>query len=351
MSVDAIDWDIAQWIGERLAGSAPSIGSALPNMAELADGFARSVSEYSGLAAPAALPPLEAVDRPLWIAANLAAMRPLLEPFAAKRLGGTHRSGAPLARAARGASALLLGAQVGAIVGLLSQRVLGQYDVALLDEQAPPRLLLVAPNLAQTARTLKLDRDELTRWVAIHELTHAVQFESAGWLRAYLGGLLSELIERMQVRIAPADLLRAMRPGGIATMIERLARGEVLRVSLGEGRWSIVERMQSAMSLIEGHAEHVMDAVGAELLPSLPQLRRALDRRRRQARPLPWRVLERLLGLEMKMRQYEVGRRFCDEVVAARGSQALALAFASAESLPSAQELEQPARWLARVTR
>ncbi|HLI31389.1 MAG TPA: zinc-dependent metalloprotease [Solirubrobacteraceae bacterium] len=347
--MDAIDWDIAQWIGERLAGTAAPTLGALPDMRELASGFARSVSDYSGLAPPAQLPPLEAVDRSVWIAANLAAMRPLLEPFAARRLGRTPRKAAPLMRAARGASALLLGAQVGAILGMLSQRVLGQYDVALLDESAPPRLLLVAPNLMQTARTLKLDREELTRWVAIHELTHAVQFTSASWLRDYLGGLIRELIERMQVSVAPADVLRAMRPGGVATMIERLARGEVLRVTLGESRWSLVERMQSAMSLIEGHAEHVMDAVGADLLPSLPRLRSALDQRRRQSRPLPWRVLERLLGLEMKMRQYEVGRRFCDEVVAARGSKALALAFAAPEALPTAAELAEPARWLARI--
>jgi putative hydrolase len=131
-------------------------------------------------------------------------------------------------------------------------------------------------------------------------------------------------------------------------MVERARRGELLRLTLGEDRWALVERMQAAMSLIEGHAEHVMDAIGVEVLPSLPRLRAALNHRR-EHRGLPWRVLERLLGLELKMRQYETGRRFCDAVVDAGGPQALALAWSGPDALPTPAELEQPSLWIARV--
>jgi putative hydrolase len=110
----------------------------------------------------------------------------------------------------------------------------------------------------------------------------------------------------------------------------------------------LVERMQSAMSLIEGHAEHTMDAVGAEVLPSLPRLRQAMTRRRSQ-KGLPWRVLEKLLGLELKMRQYEAGKRFCDAIVAEGGPQLLARVWRGPEALPSAEELEHPALWSARI--
>jgi putative hydrolase len=134
----------------------------------------------------------------------------------------------------------------------------------------------------------------------------------------------------------------------LADLIAKARNGELLRITLGEDRWQLVERMQATMSLVEGHAEHVMDAVGAELLPSLPRLRAAMTRRR-QTRPLPWRVLERLLGLELKMRQYEVGRRFCDTVVSEAGPAALAPAWRSPEGLPSAAELQAPLRWLART--
>ena len=261
---------------------------------------------------------------------------------------------------------------------MLSQRVLGQYDLALLDASVKPRLLLLAPNLAQAARTLGVDRDELVLWVSIHEITHAVQFAGAPWLREYLGGMLKELIDGLQVTIAgkaagepeteeQANGGNGKRDGGLAAcrssptwasgspiwgelreIVERARRGELLRLTLGEDRWQLVERMQAAMSLIEGHAEHTMDAIGAEVLPSLPRLRKAMNHRR-ENRGLPWRVLERLLGLELKLRQYETGRRFCDAVVEAGGPQALALAWSGPETLPTPAELEDPSLWIARM--
>jgi putative hydrolase len=402
----AIDWDTAQRIGELIAGSPPYGGPAGRSVQPLAHEFARRVGEYTGLDLPAELPPLEMIDRPTWIAANLLTMRPLLDPLL-ERLrgesklaehtgergegdtdrerdgedrepnapgsgyGGEDESGiagllsGPLRSASgslRSASGHLLGAQLGAVTGMLSQRVLGQYDVSLLDASAPPRLLLLAPNLAAAARNLGVDRDELIAWVAIHEITHAVQFSGAPWLREHLGGMLRELLEGLQLSAAegasngggfgwlrdPGALLDRARDGELRALIDRARRGELLRLGLGDERWRIVERMQATMSLIEGHAEHTMDAVGAELLPSLPRLRAAMTRRR-ESRGLPWRVLERLLGLELKLRQYEVGRHFCDAVVHAGGPETLAVAWRSPAELPTTQELAEPSLWLQRV--
>ncbi len=359
-----------------MAGSPPFGGVRSASVEPLVREFAGKVGAYSGLSSSTELPALELVDRPGWIAANLRSMRPLLAPITEPMEGGKGLFAGPL----RSVSGLLLGVQVGALTGMLSQRVLGQYDLALLDASVSPRLLLLAPNLAQAARTLGVDRDELVLWVSIHEITHAVQFAGAPWLRDHLGGMLKELIEGLQVtitggssedRAANGDGAedgngkrggRAPSLGGWASnlggwelnlgelreMVERARRGELLRLTLGEDRWALVERMQAAMSLIEGHAEHTMDAVGAEVLPSLPRLRAAVNRRR-ESRGLPWRVLERLLGLELKLRQYELGRRFCDAVVDAGGPQTLALAWSGPDALPSPAELEQPALWIARV--
>src|SRR5207302_10860334 len=161
--------------------------------------FAQRVGAYSGLPVPheGELPPLEVVDRPAWIAANLSSMRPLLGPLS-ERLGD---GAGPLSGPLRALSGFLLGAQVGALTGVLSQRVLGQYELALLDATAPPRLLLLAPNLALTARNLGVDRDELVLWVSIHEITHAVQFGAAPWLREHLAGMIRELIDGLQVTL------------------------------------------------------------------------------------------------------------------------------------------------------
>ena len=370
--VDVIDWGAAQRIGELIAGSPPFGGVRAASVEPLAREFAGQVGAYSGLRIGGDLPVLELVDRPGWIAANLRTMQPMLAPLTESLDIGK----GPLAAPLRSASGLLLGAQVGALAGMLSQRVLGQYDLSLLDDSVTPRLLLLAPNLAQAARNLGVDRDELVLWVSIHEITHAVQFSGAPWLRDYLGGMLKELIDGLRMSISggsadgksgadgagengadrspggwTAKLPKlgdwASNPAQLREMLERARRGELLRLSLGEDRWRLVERMQAAMSLIEGHAEHTMDAIGAEVLPSLPRLRKALNRRR-ESRGLPWRVLERLLGLELKLRQYETGRRFCDAVVKAGGPRALALAWSGPDALPSPAELERPALWIAR---
>jgi coenzyme F420 biosynthesis associated uncharacterized protein len=368
--VDVIDWGTAQRVGELVAGSPPFGGVRSTSVEPLTREFAGKVGAYSGLRSSSELPALELVDRPGWIAANLKSMRPLLAPITEPLADGKGLFAGPL----RSVSGLLMGVQVGALTGVLSQRVLGQYDLALLDASVTPRLLLLAPNLAQAAHALGVDRDELVLWVSIHEITHAVQFTGAPWLREYLGGMLKELIEGLQVTITgrpgeqddgassdgAGDDANGRRAGWmpgmpklpdateLRDMVERARRGELLRLTLGEDRWALVERMQAAMSLIEGHAEHVMDAIGADVLPSLPRLRAALNHRR-EHRGLPWRVLERLLGLELKMRQYETGRRFCDAVVDAGGPQALALAWSGPEALPTPAELEQPSLWIARV--
>jgi coenzyme F420 biosynthesis associated uncharacterized protein len=373
--VDTIDWSTAQRVGDLIAGSrmgsppaqsppdqnppAQAIGESVW---PLALEFARRVSAYSGLALPEELPPLEAVDRSGWIAANLQTMRPVLESLASRSASAQprrirfsqRRPGqdlGPLYDALGAAGGLLLGAQVGAMAGLLSQRVLGQYDLALLDSTVAPRLLLVAPNLAQAARNMQVDREQLIAWVTIHELTHALQFSGAPWLREHLGGILRELVEGLRVTVSLGALARFPGAREARWLAERLRRGELVRLTLGEERWQLMERLQATMSLVEGHAEHVMDAVGAEVLPSLPRLRAAMTRRR-VTRGLPWRVLERVMGLELKMRQYEDGRRFCDAVVLAGGDQGasiLARAWRSAEDLPTAAELRAPEAWLARV--
>jgi uncharacterized protein (DUF2342 family) len=380
----AIDWQTAQRVGELMAGSAPTGRMPVRSVQPLAHDFAQRVSEYTGLELSRELPPLETVDRPGWIAANLRTMRPLLESMERPKQDENGSRGL-LSGPLETVSGHMLGAQLGAVTGLLSQRVLGQYDISLLDPSATPRLLLLEPNLLAASRTLQVDREQLLAWVAIHEITHAVQFSGAPWLQDHLAGLLRELLQGLQVALGgssgetsgetsgesspaageatagepgqsgggrfpdPRELLRRAREGELQALIERARHGELLRLTLGEDRWQLVERMQATMSLIEGHAEHTMDAVGAEVLPSLPRLRTAMNRRR-ESRGLPWRVLERLLGLELKMRQYEAGRSFCDYVVEQAGVETLALAWRSPAELPSGQEIAQPAQWLARMS-
>ena len=196
---------------------------------------------------------------------------------------------------------------------------------------------------------MAVDEDELLRWVALHEVTHALQFAGVPWLREHLGGLLRSLIGSLEVGLDPSRLLRLptrrrpARPGA-----RRCPPEGCSRFVAGPEQLALLDRMQSTMAVLEGHAEHVMDAVGAEVLPALPRLRAAMTRRRASQSPA-CRVLARVLGLEMKMRQYESGKRFCDGVVELGGPAALERVWASPEALPTPAELSDPAAWMRRT--
>jgi coenzyme F420 biosynthesis associated uncharacterized protein len=341
-----IDWGIAQTVAGVVAGGSDRYAArARPDdLDRRAEDLARRVCAYTGLFPVEALPRPEVVDRRSWIAANHESMRPLLDPVMERVGSGLGPLSAPVS-AVTGA---LLGAQVGLLTGLLAQRVLGQYELALLDATGPARVLLIAPNLCEAAVTLHVDHDELVTWVTAHEVTHAVQFGSVSWLRGHVGGLLRLLLDSLDVSVAPGALVRRPEGDDVRGLVDAVRHGDVLRFMLGPERQDLLDRVQAVMSLIEGHAEHVMDAVGAEVVPSLDRLRAALTHRR-ETRSTLWRLLERLLGLDMKLRQYEVGRTFCDAVVERGGMPALNRAWDAPQALPTLTELHDPAAWLNRT--
>jgi coenzyme F420 biosynthesis associated uncharacterized protein len=342
-----IDWGLAERVGGFVAGE-PEGGMELAGDLDAFTGDAVTrVTAYTGLHPARAIPAPEAIGRRAWLTANLASMRTLMAPVDAKlresAAGGG--LGAPL----KAVGGVLLGAEVGGLVGYLAQRVLGQYELVLLDAASPERLLFVAPNLRDAAARLEVDEADLVAWVAFHEVTHAVQFTSVPWLKDHLGGLLRRLLDTVDVQVDPQAIVRLPSTGDLRALVERLREGGLVTLMAGPERMAIIDEMQAAMAVVEGHAEHVMDAVGADALDSLDELRAALDRRRDE-KPPAVRLLEKLLGLELKMRQYQLGKSFCDAVVDLGGIEALNRVWSGPEALPSLAELEAPARWLSRTS-
>jgi putative hydrolase len=193
-----IDWSLSRRIAAAVSGEPPPSPPrpGLPELAAEAEGL---VSSYAQLQPPAPLPPPELVDRRQWIEANLRSLPSILEPLV-DRLG---EGAGPLAPALRTGAETLMAAEVGVLMGYVSRRVLGQYEVVILDPQAQPRLLFVGPNLDDAARQLPADPDELLRWVALHEVTHAVQFSAVSWLRPHLADLIEELVGSLEVSVDP----------------------------------------------------------------------------------------------------------------------------------------------------
>ncbi len=338
-----IDWTIAARIGAYVAGDPPGGTALAGDLVAMSDDARERVALYTELDPMRAIPAPEAVDRKAWMDANLRTMKVVMQPIVEKldkpgALGGLQKA----------VGGLLAGAEVGGLLGLLSQRVLGQYDLVLLDPTAQDRLLFVAPNLREAAQRLEVDEEQLVRWMAIHEMTHAVQFTAVPWLREHLGGLLRSLLESVDVKVNLAEMLRVPSPNDLRGLLERVNRGGLITLAAGPERMALLDQIQAAMAVVEGHAEHVMDAVGADVLDSLDDLREALTKRRKESPPA-FKLLAKLLGLEMKMRQYEQGRAFCDAVVEAGGISALNRVWDGPGFLPTLGELDAPHRWLERT--
>jgi coenzyme F420 biosynthesis associated uncharacterized protein len=217
-----------------------------------------------------------------------------------------------------------------------------------MDPASVPRLLFVAPNIENAAVRLDADREELLAWIAFHEVTHAVQFGGVPWLRPHVSGLLRELMATLDVSVDPRALLHVPSAADVRERVGAIREDGLLGIVAGPGRREILDRMQAVMAVIEGHAEHVMDVVGASALSSLDELRTALDRRRQERSPL-LALLDRLIGLDAKLRQYEVGKAFCDAVVASAGPGGLHRVFEGPDMLPSLAELKDPDAWMERV--
>jgi coenzyme F420 biosynthesis associated uncharacterized protein len=281
------------------------------------------------------------------VASNVQAMRLLLDPV----LESTGKSLGPLKPALQLAFGLVVSTEVGVVLGYLAQRVLGQYELVLLDEAVanrPPRLLFVLPNLGQAVRSFDADEKEFVTWVTLHEVTHAVQFAGVPWLHAHVAGLVRELLASAEVRIDAPRKLRVPTTDEIRRTVNALRHGDLISIVTTQTERETLDRVQAVMAVIEGHAEHVMDAVAPDLVPSLPRLRAGIDRRRRSQSGLN-RIVARLLGMDLKLRQYEQGKQFCDAVVREAGVGALHHVFSSPEALPTLDELSNARAWLERT--
>jgi coenzyme F420 biosynthesis associated uncharacterized protein len=379
-----IDWDLAISTGVRFARQGPqvSLADARAVVAELRGLTAvvqQPVREVTGLTSQSSAGPVAVVDRAGWIRANVGGFRVVLEPLAEKL--AERSNSVPAAGSVVGAvGSRVTGVQAGLILAYLSSRVLGQYELFLppangaaatngsspngdaqaaaadgaadadADADAPSvgRLTLVAPNIVMVERELGVNTHDFRRWVCLHEETHRVQFTSVPWLREYVQGMMTEFL-----------LASDLDPGAIVERL-RAAAGAVAGAVRGGDGESLVEAMQTpaqralldkltaVMTLVEGHGDYVMDAVGPQVVPSVADIRERFNARRGSAGRME-QILRRILGIDLKMKQYAEGSRFVRTVVEEAGMAGFNRVWTSPETLPTRTELAHPADWLARV--
>jgi coenzyme F420 biosynthesis associated uncharacterized protein len=342
-----VDWSMAERVAHALSGTGPRWDGTEEELRSESARAAELVRRYTGLKPKGGVPPAELVDRDEWVEVNLETFRELstkVEGHLQERMKDSNgRSG--LQRTIVGAAT---GAEIGLAVGYLSQRVIGQYDVALIGPARAPRLLFVGPNLSAARSRLEVDRDLFLRWIALHETTHAVHFAAVPWLREHIGGIAEELFEKAAIEVKPGEFLGKLARTNPRELVRSATNGELATLLWPEPQRRLVEKLTATMTLVEGYAEHVMDAVGDQLDPGYIDLRRALDRDR-DRRGLLDSIVSKVLGLDMKLAQYRRGKAFADEVVRSHGIRTLNRAWSETDALPRPDELDSPAEWVDRV--
>ena len=350
-----IDWDLAVSTASRLAGPGPVITrpDADAVVAELkadADRSTGLVRDFTGLEATERTAPVLVVDRTGWVQANADGFADLMGPLVEKMQS---RKGAP-GPVTEAVGSKVTGMEVGGLLGFMASKVLGQFDPFYsgpgLDGSTPStgRLLLVAPNIVHVENELEVDRTDFRLWVCLHEETHRVQFTAVPWMRDHIKSEIDAMIGA--VDLDPGKVASML--GDAARRVGDLVRGDddtsLLDLFATPEQRVVMERLTGVMSLLEGHADVVMDGVGPSVIPSVDDIRAKFNRRRKGAGYVD-RILRRLLGMDAKMAQYRDGAAFVHAVVDRVGMADFNAVWAEPANLPSKAEIGDPQAWVRRV--
>jgi coenzyme F420 biosynthesis associated uncharacterized protein len=346
---DPIAWDLAERVAVRVAGREPLASSYYfdslqPDFEQLTAEAEELVAVETGLRSLAGPARARVTDRAGWIRANIASFRRLLRPLT-ERLGPS-LAASPIAPVGRAVA----GAQLGALLGWMSTRVLGQYDLLLVEDEVPEDqdlVYYVGPNVLALEKRFAFPPREFRLWLALHETTHRAQFTGIPWMRHHYLGLVESSLsaDNLDARRLIEGLRRAAEEvrGGHNPLDE----GGLVALLAGPEQLAVIQQVQGLMSLLEGHGDITMDRAGAGRIPSAERFQRVLRQRRVQRGPA--RLLALLVGLEAKLKQYERGEQFIEAVENAGGPELLARAWEGPEFLPSLAEIREPQLWVARV--
>ena len=337
-----VDYDLAVSTARRLAPAPPQVswaeaGEIVAELRGLAIRAEEHVRGVTGLVPPGEVLEATVVDRAGWAAANVQGFQVILEPLTRKL-----EEKSPNAVAAA-VTAKVAGVQMGSVLAWLSSKVLGQYE-AFTAEGTPGRLILVAPNIVETERRLEVDPHDFRLWVALHEVTHRTQFTAVPWMHDHVRAEIGALVQATQLD-DPAQLVERIK--AIATNVPR--GGSVVELLQTPEQKVILDRVTAFMSLLEGHAEHVMDGVGPSVVPSVQQIRRKFDERRKEHGGLVDRILRKLLGMDLKALQYAEGKKFVDTAVRELGMSGFNRVWESPATLPTREEIRDPMAWVRRI--
>ncbi len=304
------------------------------------------IEDYAHTPFPRHLDTVNVVSRMDWVDANILSFQQLFGPIE-KLYQDAARNTSAFNQAVQGAiSQTVLSAEVGILLGYLARRVLGQYDLSLLGQEplSTGKVYFVEPNIAGVVQNLGIDGDEFRLWIALHETTHAFEFESHPWVRQHFNAILERYFGLISNELRQS--------GGFGRFIQRFRENDqksawIERVMSPEQR-TLFSELQALMSIVEGYSNHMMNAIGVKLMPNYDQIKDRMESRQKN-RGVVDRLFIKLTGLDLKMEQYRLGEIFVDAVVAKKGIDFANLMWAEAKYLPTLEEVKQPDLWVSRV--
>ncbi|MEX1217805.1 MAG: zinc-dependent metalloprotease [Acidimicrobiales bacterium] len=346
----AVDWDVAERVAIRTAKKDPFASSyhyqsLQPDFDRMTAIAEELVAQETGLRSLSGLARARVTDRPGWIRANLASFQRLLTPMLDKF--GDRNSSSSIAPF----TARLAGAELGLVLGWMSARVLGQYDLLVIEEENPQDqdiVYYVGPNVLALEKQFAFPPEEFRMWLALHEVTHRAQFTGVPWLREHFLGLVHETMNTIDPDPARMSETLARVTAAIRTGKKPLIDGGIMNLMASPEQRAVLDQVSGMMSLLEGHGDITMDRAGLELVPSADRFSKVLRERRESARGMA-RLLQQLIGLQAKLAQYAQGEAFITEVERAGGQTLLSRAWESAENLPSIIEIREPRLWIDRM--
>ncbi|HEY1487991.1 MAG TPA: zinc-dependent metalloprotease [Micromonosporaceae bacterium] len=344
--VQLVDWDLARTTARTLGKGGPEItlteaAAVVNDLRQLTDEAAGHVLDFAKLPPKVGHHAVRVVDRGDWAGINLDGLRTVIGPLAERLTKGREPSGLAGMVGPR-----IAGLQAGTVLAYLSGRVLGQFEVFSSD---PGELLLVAPNIVEVERKIEAVPRDFRLWVCLHEVTHRVQFTGVPWMREHF---LSQVQAFASAADASGEQFVDRLRTGLASLADSIrnpdSRASIIDLVQTPAQKEIIERLTCLMTLVEGHAEFVMDGVGPEVIPTVAEIRARFNARRTGHNPIE-RAIRRLLGIEVKMRQYAEGHKFVAGVVDRVGIDGFNRIWESPETLPLTNEINDPDAWVARV--
>jgi coenzyme F420 biosynthesis associated uncharacterized protein len=351
--VDAtiFDWDRVGAIARRTLPAerlmtADERAASEATYARILREIAEPLAAYTGVQLALADIEVQALDRQDWVQTNIGNFRELLQPFE-----DLYRDASPSAfdlPAFNVIGRLLLSGEIGVLLGYLARRVLGQYDISMLGARAsePGKLYFVEPNIQNAQLRLGLPHEEFRAWLALHEATHACEFEGHPWIRQYFNATLQEYLESVVDRLKEGG-------GAVSSIVSRAVErfavgGNLIDALMSPQQRALVSRLQALMSLLEGYSNHVMNAVGRGMLPHLEEIEHRVEARSRQ-RGTAELLFLRITGLQMKLDQYRLGAAFVNRVNDERGIAFMNQVWEGPDKLPTEDEIHDPALWMRRM--